>query len=170
MKKKGLLIGVIALVLICGITYAAYVQQSVAKGTSIVAKWRFKANGEKSNFNIDLTKSASKLYNGKIGPGSSGSFDIDLDGTGSQVDIDYVISFSNLENVPKNMIFYADANKTKNVNLDSYKINGTITYGANMKKKYTIYWNWPTNGSGDNSDAGKTMVFDVIVDAVQKTN
>ena len=146
MKKKSLLIGVIALVLICGITYAAYVQQSVAKGTSIVAKWRFKANGEKSNFNIDL------------------------DGTGSQVDIDYVISFSNLENVPKNMVFYADANRTKNVNLESYKINGTITYGANMKKKYTIYWNWPTNGSGDNSDAGKTMVFDVIVDAVQKTN
>ena len=68
------------------------------------------------------------------------------------------------------MVFYADANKTKNVNLGSYKINGTITYGANMKKKYTIYWNWPTNGSGDNSDAGKTMVFDVIVDAVQKTN
>ena len=170
MKKKALLIGIISLFSICGITYAAYVQQSVAKGTSIAAKWNFKTNGEKKSFNIDLTKSASKLYNGKIGPGSFGSFDIDLDGTGSQVDIDYVISFSNLENVPKNMAFYVDANRTKKINLESYKIGETITYGTNMKKKYTIYWNWPTNGSADNSDSGKTMSFDVIVDASQKTN
>lgn len=170
MKKKGLIIGAIALVLICGITYAVYVQQSVAKGTSIVAKWRFKANGSKSNFNIDLTKTAEKLYNNKIGPGSYGSFDIELDGTGSQVDIDYVVSFSNLENVPNNMVFYSDSSKTKNVNLESYKIDGTITHGANMKKKYTIYWEWKANGNGDNSYAGKTLAFDVIVDAIQKTN
>lgn len=170
MIKKGLLISAVALVLTCGITYAVYVQESVARGSSIVAKWRFKTNGSKSNFNIDLTKSASKLYNGKIGPGSSGSFDIDLDGTGSQVDIDYVISFSNLENVPKNMVFYADSDMVKNVNLESYKINGTITYGTNMKKKYTVYWNWPISSIDDGSDSGKTMVFDIIVDAVQKTS
>lgn len=170
MIKKGLIMSAVALVFTCGITYALYIQESVVKATSIVAKWRFKVNDEKSNFNIDLTKSVSKLYNGKIGPGSSGSFDIELDGTGSQVDIDYVISFSNLENVPKNMVFYADSNMIKNVNLESYKINGTITYGTSMKKKYTVYWNWPTNGTDDKNDAGKTMVFDVVVDAVQKIN
>ena len=158
------------MVLICGITYAAYVQQSVAKGTSIVAKWRFKANGEKSNFNIDLTRSASKLYNGKIGPGSSGSFDIDLDGTGSQVDIDYSVKFANLENIPSNMNFFADSLKKNKINLESYEIKGVMTYGASMQKKYVIYWEWPTNGVNDTSYAGKTLTFDVLVEAVQKVS
>lgn len=169
MKKKMILIIFIVLFLICGVTYAAYVQQSVAKGTSIVAKWRFKANGNKDSFDIDLLKSASKLYNGKIGPGSYGSFDVELDGTGSEVDIDYIISFDNLSNIPTNMKFYTDASYTKNVNLDSYKIDGTITYGASMKKKYTIYWKW-ISGNNDTSFAGKNIVFDVVVDAIQKTN
>lgn len=170
MKKKNIFILVILLFLVCGITYAAYIQQSVAHGTSIVAKWRFKANGSKGSFSIDLADSASNLYNGKIGPGSYGSFDVELDGTGSEVDIDYVVSFANLNNVPKNMVFYEDSNMTKNINLDSYKINGTIVYGASMKKKYTIYWKWLANGNNDTGYAGKTMVFDVLVDAIQKTD
>lgn len=170
MKKKSFIILIIVLFLVCGITYAVYVQQSVATSTSIAARWRFEANGSNENFVIDLTDTATKLYNGKIGPGSYGKFDVELDGTGSQVDIDYVISFSKLENVPKNMIFYEDSNRTKNVNLSSYKINGTIAYGPTMKKTYTIYWKWLTDGSGDNVYAGKTMTFDVLVDAVQKTN
>lgn len=169
MKKKSAIIVTIALYLVCGITYAAYVQSSVAKSTSIVAKWRFSANGSSSVFSIDLVESATNLYNGKIGPGSSGSFDIELDGTGSQVNIDYNVSFENLENVPTNMIFYTDASKTKNVNLASYKIDGTLNYGSNMKKKYTIYWQWNANGN-DTDYAGKTMLFDIVVNAVQKTN
>lgn len=169
MKKKIAIIGTSVLLLVCGITYAAYIQRSVAESTSVAAKWRFNANGSNSTFSIDLTESATKLYNGKIGPGSSGSFDIELDGTGSQVDIDYNVTFENLENVPTNMIFYTDASKTKNVSLASYKIDGSLNYGFNMKKKYTIYWQWNTNGN-DNNYAGKTMTFDVVVNAVQKTN
>lgn len=170
MKKKRIIVLIIALLLICGVSYALFVQQSVAKGTSVVAKWRFKANGSNDSFNIDLVKSASNLYNGKIGPGSYGSFDIDLDGTGSQVDIDYIVSFDNLNNVPKNMIFFEDANKTKKISLNSYKIEGTIVYGTSMKKKYTIYWKWNTDETNDAEYAGKTISFDVVVNAIQKVN
>lgn len=169
-RNKIIIFLVIALLMIGGVTYALYIQSSVAKGTSIVARWRFKANNSKESFTIDLTKNASNLLNGKIGPGSYGSFDIILDGTGSQVDIDYVVSFDKLENIPMNMKFYADAGKSKTVSLSSYEINGVISYGGSMQKKYTIYWEWPIDGNGDTSYAGKTLSFDVLVDAVQKTN
>ena len=172
MKKKNKIIIflVVSLFAIVGVTYAAFIQSSVAKGTSIVAKWRFKANNSKESFTIDLAKNASNLLNGKIGPGSYGSFDIDLDGTGSQVDIDYVVSFDKLKDIPENMKFYADSGKSKAINLSSYEINGIITYGGSMQKKYTIYWEWPIEGNGDTSYAGKTLSFDVLVDAVQKTD
>lgn len=170
-KKTGIIVFVlIALVLVGGITYAAFVQSSTAKSTSIVAKWRFKANKSKESFTIDLAKNASNLLNGKIGPGSNGSFSIELDGTGSQVDIDYSVTFANLENIPDNMKFYTDNSKKVSVNLASYKISGVMTYGANMQKSYVIYWDWPISGSNDTAYAGKTLQFDVLVDAVQKTN
>lgn len=169
-KNKLIIFLLIALMLIGGVTYAAYVQTSVAKGTSVVARWRFKVNNNKESFTIDLAKNASNLLNGKIGPGSYGSFDIVLDGTGSQVDIDYVVSFDKLENIPINMKFYDDPGKNKVVSLSSYEINGIITYGGSMQKKHTIYWEWPIEGNGDTGYAGKTLSFDVLVDAIQKTN
>ncbi len=172
MKKKTSIIifALVALVLIGGVTYAVFVQSSTAKSTSIVAKWRFKVNKNKESFTIDLAKNASNLLNGKIGPGSNGTFDIELDGTGSQVDIDYVVTFANLENIPDNLKFYTDESKKVSINLASYKISGVIVYGASMQKNYKIYWEWPINGSDDTTFAGKTLKFDVLVDAVQKTN
>ena len=157
MKKKNKIIIflVVSLFAIVGVTYAAFIQSSVAKGTSIVAKWRFKANNSKESFTIDLAKNASNLLNGKIG---------------RQVDIDYVVSFDKLKDIPENMKFYADSGKSKAINLSSYEINGIITYGGSMQKKYTIYWEWPIEGNGDTSYAGKTLSFDVLVDAVQKTD
>lgn len=170
-KKTSIIVfGVLALFIIGGVTYAAFVQNSTAKSTSIVAKWRFKANNSKETFTIDLAKNASNLLNDKIGPGSNGSFDIELDGTGSQVNIDYSVTFANLENIPDNMKFYSDNTKKVSVNLASYKLSGTLNYGDKMKKTYTIYWEWPINGSNDTAYAGKTLKFDVLVDAVQKTN
>ena len=39
-----------------------------------------------------------------------------------------------------------------------------------MQKSYVIYCDWPISGSNDTAYAGKTLQFDVLVDAVQKTN
>ena len=76
-KKKWMIILCLLLLLVVGgVTYAAFVQTSTATGTSIVARWRFRANKNKESFTIDLTKNAINLLNGKIGPGSSGSFEI----------------------------------------------------------------------------------------------
>ena len=170
-KKKWMIILCLLLLLVVGgVTYAAFVQTSTATGTSIVARWRFRANKNKEAFTIDLTKNAINLLNGKIGPGSSGSFEIELDGTGSQVDIDYSVKFANLENIPSNMNFFADSLKKNKINLESYEIKGVMTYGASMQKKYVIYWEWPTNGVNDTSYAGKTLTFDVLVEAVQKVS
>jgi len=169
-KKKVILISILfaLLVGIGVVTYAMLVQSSVATSSSIAAKWRFKVNGEKSEFNVNLLDHATKLMNGKIAPGSSGSFDIVLDGTGSQVGIDYTISFDDLQNVPTSMIFYSNSNKTNSIRLSSYEIAGTIAYGNNMSRTFTIYWEWPLEGAeNDASFAGRDLTFDIIVNAVQ---
>ena len=68
------------------------------------------------------------------------------------------------------MNFFADSLKKNKINLESYEIKGVMTYGASMQKKYVIYWEWPTNGVNDTSYAGKTLTFDVLVEAVQKVS
>ena len=171
MNKKNIIIISFLLFLLIGIgvvTYAMLVQSSVATSSSIAAKWRFKVNGQKETFNVDLLEHATKLMKGKIAPGSSGYFDIVLDGTGSQVGIDYEISFENLENVPTNMKFYANSSKTNQVRLSSYEITGTIAYANNMTRTFTIYWEWPLNGGEDDASfAGRNLTFDIVVNAVQ---
>lgn len=168
-KKKIIIISVFLLLIAVGVvTYAMLVQSSVATSSSIAAKWRFKVNGQKETFNINLLEHANKLMNGKLAPGSSGAFDIVLDGTGSQVGIDYEISFENLENVPTNMKFYANSSKTNQIRLSSYEITGTIASANNMTRTFTIYWDWPLNGGEDDASfAGKDLTFDIVVNAVQ---
>lgn len=174
MKKKKLLFVLFLVFALAGIgvvTYAALVQSSVATSSSVVAKWRFKVNGSKETYTINLADNATGLLNGKIGPGSKGSFDIVIDGTGSQVGIDYSVLFENIENLPTNMIFYSDKTLKNVIRLSSYKIGERIAYsGGSMKRTHTIYWNWPADGNDNTDVAGKTLTFDIVVNAVQSTN
>ena len=101
--------------------------------------------------NIDLyeTMENPSLTSKYIIPGDSGKFDLLVDATGTSTGVEYEIDFVGT-NIPTNMKFYLDENKTEEIKL-SYGLIGYIKNTDETKNKlYTIYWDWPYD-SGENN-------------------
>lgn len=87
---KNILLGVavvgFAATTFLGITYSKYTNVVSGDGETQVAKWSFKVNSATEEFaTIKLAETYDKetLTNGKIAPGTKGSFDIIVDATRS---------------------------------------------------------------------------------------
>ena len=111
-KKKVLitlaLLAIILLAFIGGQAYAKYVSEVRGEGVAQVATWNFKVNGQSEQveeINLASTCNNETLVNNKIAPGTSGSFDIKVDATGSEVGINYNIAFTEEESKPQNLKF-----------------------------------------------------------------
>ena len=136
---------------IVGITaYSRYRSNISGNGVLNVANWSFKVNGSESTFTtFDLATTMNdtngKVAEGKIAPGTSGAFNIEIDASGSEVAIDYYIEID-ASNMPTNLKLYRDANYTQPIENTSRlaKVQGYIDL-ANIETKVTenIYWNWP---------------------------
>ena len=167
MKK---IISIIILLAVIGIT-GIYIGQSYAKykteipekaGTATVAKWAFSA-GSGTTFDIVLndTYDSSTLTSGRIAPGTSGSFAIEVSNTGSEVGASYEVTIGSGTNVPSNLKFYTSyTNSTTNTPVpNDGKFTGTLNPGSS--DTITIYWVWPyETESGDVADtnSGTTAI------------
>lgn len=191
MKKKvyAARLGVIALALtlvttcLMGSTLARYVTEVTGSATATVAKWSFKVNGQAEKFTIDLGRTAytdTTIADKVIAPGTSGSFKIEIDGSGSEVGIDYEIKLKAADTTfPDDMVFSTKAITDANLGENFSKfietpVEGSIDYSAAMKKTVTIYWAWAfdENDAKDNNDngyAGKNWKIDITVTGKQTT-
>lgn len=153
MEKLGkkILLGIVLLGILIstllGFTYAKYISQVTGNGQFDVAKWSFKVNGETqelATINLTDTYNEETLVNGKIAPGTSGSFDLVVDATGSEVGVEYKVDFQNETNKPTNLKFkYED--KTFN-NIEEYEQYFTDIINAddaNKTRTLTVNWEWP---------------------------
>lgn len=148
-KKKILflllLISTIVLVLM-GKSYSKYISQVNGKGIIDVAKWVFTVNGQTSSItNLQLLKTynPSTLKNNQIAPGTSGSFDIVIDTTGSEVGIDYAVEFLNETNKPSNLEFKYQENKVNSIKELEQFLKGSIPLESEEKvKTMKIEWEW----------------------------
>lgn len=169
-KKIGgvlLLISLILLIFLAGYTFARYYKSINAGGTAAtIARWSFGSKNEKAIINLSEEK---------IAPGSNGQFEIEVDATNSEVDVDYEILVSEENNIPTNMKFYAKTKDEKGTvistteemssftELAANNLKGTIPVEANNQKRTIIvYWNWEFNENDtttiDSEDA--TLKFD----------
>ncbi len=187
-KKKVLIIlAILVLVLLAfigGQAYAKYVSQVRGEGVAEVATWNFKVNGQDEQVEqIDLASTCDNetLVDNKIAPGTSGNFAILVDATGSEVGINYNITFTEEENKPQNLKFeYNDVeyNSIKDLEKD---LSGTINAkDENKTRTLNIKWKWEyetgsspeeisSNDLVDTEDA-KTIenyTFDVVVTGTQ---
>lgn len=185
-KKIILILTLLLVVLTLGIggyTYAKY-RTSVRGGGQVdVAKWSFKVNGDSEDLEtIQLfeTIDESKLVNGKIAPGTSGEFTINIDGTGTEVGIDYHIKFENEQNKPTNLVYYYENQKYNSLSEIGPAVNGTIFADEEDKiRDITIQWEWQYQAlEADKVDANDKIdtqegianldyTFDVIVTGTQ---
>ena len=144
MKKRRLISLILILLIVImslGLfhTNAKYTSMVNGNVTTSVAKYVFNVTATDSydatdtidNLILAQTCDEKTLINGKIAPGTSGSFDIVVDSTGAEVGINYEISFSNNteHDLPKNLVFTLDGD---NWDFDE-KISGTIDANAESK-------------------------------------
>ena len=123
-KSQASRLGVLALALtlvttcLTGGTMAKYVTEVTGNATAAVAAWSFKVNNEETTMtNIDLGSTANRtayvtddIKEGVIAPGTSGSFDIVIDGSGSEVGVDYKLNIAAADGttLPSDLTFTTD--------------------------------------------------------------
>lgn len=156
-KKKILLaIAVLAIILLAfigGQAYAKYITEVKGEGIAEVATWSFKVNGQKEQvqeINLVSTCNDETLVNNKIAPGTSGSFNIVIDGTSSDVGINYNISFKDEENKPDNLKFIYENVEYNSIQDLENNLSGTINANETDKTRtLNIGWEWKYETGSD---------------------
>ncbi len=150
-KRKTFIVLCFLLLLILsiigGYTYSKYFTKVEGTGRIQVGKWVFEVNGETAqmaNIQLGETYDKTSLVEGKIAPGTRGSFDIVIDATGCQTAVDYAITFNDEGYTkPQNMYFTYQGQKFFQIEELDKVLKGTISTEAENKKiTFTIGWQW----------------------------
>ena len=187
-KRKVLIVltilAVILLAFLGGQAYAKYVSEVRGEGVAEVATWNFKVNGQSEQveeIKLASTCNNETLVDNKIAPGTRGSFDIIVDATGSEVGINYNITFTEEENKPQNLKFTYDDVEYNSIEELESNLSGTIDANAeNKTRTLNIKWEWPyeigespeeieSNDLVDTQDAQRisNYTFNLIVTGTQ---
>lgn len=188
-KSKKIIFVVVAIIAILvsflgGQAYAKYMSKVTGNGTAEIASWKFKVNeNEEKMQTISLNSTIYNftLANGRIAPGTSGSFEINIDGSGSGVAIFYTVNFQNETEKPKNLKFKYDGKEFESIELLNHWIVGTIHGDTDAQQRsFIIEWEWPyetgntpeeiaENDERDTIDAKNISDyrFDVVVTGTQ---
>ena len=188
-KKKNILIAIelmlIAIIIFSMYAYSRYSSKVNGTGTATIAKWSFKVNGQTetlATINLaDTMKTNNTVKQGTVAPGTEGSFNLEIDGSGSEVAIEYTINL-NVTDKPQNLNFYADSGYSQKIEASEGAM--TITGGIPLAEvetpvTKTIYWKWPyrtgetdeekqNNDKQDTTDSEKTVTMDITIVGIQK--
>jgi len=164
-KKSILLVVLLLLVAIAtayvGGTYAKYTESFSREAKATVAKWNFVGDNEQKTLAIDFSEKydATTLVDGKIAPGTSGSFKIKLTNDTTETGVNFILALGDVSNLPTNLKFYKDS---------AYKTeitpNGETTITGQLKAKdatgveVPLYWKWEyeTKDTNNSVTAGDT--------------
>ena len=136
-------------------TYSYFSTQVTGTGRVTFADWSFTANGEATSFTTDL---------GELYPGIDRSYQVRLSAVGSDVPVDYTVTFSYPQNIPANLKFYRDAAKQQQINLDGGTVSGSLNAGT--ETVITIYYDWPYGSSAEEYVPG-TAWFNMTISGHQ---
>ena len=167
-KKTALLVICLLLALILsfmiGKTFSKYISEVKGTGTAEIANWVFKVNGKEDaiqNVNLLSTYNNETLINNKVAPGTSGSFNIVVDATGSEVGVDYAIQFLNESEKPQNLIFTYDDQQYTTVQDLEKDLSGTINANdENKTRTITIYWEWQYQTGENENEINQNDIID----------
>lgn len=150
-------IAIITMVIMAG-TYAKFTSSADGTGIAEVAAWKINFKDiedneftETTTFRLrDTTITAGSIEDDRIAPGTSGALGIKLDTTGTEVAVIYQFEIScNLEELPKNFLFYQDAdyNSQAELQVEGEKIIAKVSGYKYLDEIDTvtthyIYWKW----------------------------
>jgi len=171
---------------VCAALFAWAKYQTTINGTATgeTAKWSFKvSDGDTSTQSIDFpmtrTDSNTSVAEGKIAPGTYGKLEIEIDATGTETALTYIIE-GKTDNLPTNLKFYSDEGRTLDLAIEnnSFSKGGYMKLNEVGKKTEIIYWEWPfetgisasvidKNDEIDMQDSAKTMSMSMSVTGKQ---
>lgn len=169
-KKSKKLIMLLSLALVVltfgvgGYTYAKYTTSVKGGGQLDVARWSFSVNESSQKIEtikLSDTVDGTLLVNGKVAPGTKGEFTINVDGTGTEVGINYEVKFANETNKPTNLVFTYNNEKFKTLEEVAKKLTGSILANDTQKtKEFTINWQWDYETGTNTTEIAKNDVID----------
>lgn len=155
-----LVVALVLLIFLVGYTFAKYYSEIKGGGNGTIAKWSFVANNSKDTIQtISLVDTANNvsLVEGKIAPGTKGSFDIVIDATGSEVGVDYEVNVAEETNLPTNLLYKVTVDgKTSQsysslTELADAELTGNLdTINGDFSKTITVEWEWPYETINEN--------------------
>lgn len=177
-NKKILVVAVLLLLIAVSYsTYAIYKSEATADATVSTAAWVVEVNDQaltQATHTFTLgnitwaTPTVSKVA-GKIAPGDHGTATVEIDATGTEVDVDYTVSINTTAFNNNQFSVTADANGDP--------LTGTIAYSdASKVKTITLNINWnavdtTAANTDDLGDAGQaSLAIPVTVTVVQNPN
>ncbi len=152
-KSAVLLLVLLVLVAISAMfvasTYAKYTAQVSNNGTVTVAKWKFSEDNQTTTVAVNFldTVDTTSLVDGKVAPGTRGSFKINIKNTNSEVGAKVTMKVGTVDGLPTNMKLYSDEACTKEIT--DAGVVGTIAMGGNLD--FPVYWKWAYE-TGDKTD------------------
>lgn len=177
-NKKILVLAILLLLVVASFgTYAIYQSSASGSGTASAAAWVVQVNNSNivtsSTHTFDLGSinwsSSDHVATGKIAPGSTGTVNLVIDATGSEVSLDYSVALGDVTvndaAVPSGTISVST----------SSSLTGSILLSASSKTvtiPLTITWlgaanDTETKNSNDVGLAGSTITLGVTVTATQ---
>jgi len=168
-KKKLLVIGTLLVaIILLSIGTIAYFRRTVngditgQTGNLVLIVNEANAVNNES-FSVSLNRSEEEPY---VMPDDKGTFDINIDSTGSTTDVDVTITIART-NLPDNLKFYLDENYTQELTTKTYVIKKADT----MTKTVPVYWFWDGSVDDENDTLfmGETLEANVSVSATIHT-
>lgn len=183
----GVALAVIGVSAIMGVTNSKYINRINGDGETEIAKWHFTVNDATETaetIKLADTYNEDTLINGRIAPGTSGSFDLVVDATGSEVGVKYEVDFKNETNKPSNLKFKYNDGTTEHKldqieDLEQYFTDTINADDADKTRTLTVDWEWEyETGTGSeittndeiDTDEGLAALdysFDVVVTGTQ---
>jgi len=136
-------------------SYAYFSTTVTGQGRVTFASWDFEANDSPISFTTDL---------GDLYPGIDKSFQVKLGAIGSDVPVNYTVTFSYPNNIPSNLKFYRDAAKQNEINLNGGTVSGVLSAGT--ETVITIYYDWPYGSAAEEYVPG-TAWFNMTISGRQ---
>ncbi|MBR3134293.1 MAG: hypothetical protein IKG56_02405 [Clostridia bacterium] len=187
-RKSTILIAsaiAVSVIGISGFVFAKYISNITGTGSLRIANWSFLVNGQNKEIGtLDLGEEsydAKTISNGLIAPGTSGSFDININANGTETGVDYYTEFKDIVNKPENLYFIVDGVQCKTIeetesalsgHFDADETDKTIVKTVEWAWDYETDWNDKTtdeNDEKDTDDSAKAddFSFNVLVKGVQ---
>lgn len=149
-RKKHLSIIIVVVISILsffiGQVFNKYNTSIKGEGVASIATWNFKVNDTKEQIqtiNLTSTINNETILDHKIAPGTSGSFDIIIDATATQVGIKYSINCIEETNKPHNLKFVYEEKEYNSLRELQEKLSGTIyANDENKVRILNIQWQW----------------------------